>query len=591
VVGKRKKQAVLFDVGNVFDLELDPQSFYAQLALAGPELFPEAAFDDLYSPTCGRPSVPPAQMALLVLLQTYERLSDQEAIDHSAFDLRWAAVLRRAAGTRLCARTTLLLFRARLALHDASERLFDQALRHAKARGLLPAGALRVILDTKPVVGRGAVEDTLNLLDRVMGRLIRGLAGATGLASSAWAAARNLGAYVRADGTSLKGQAALDWSDTRARRAFMTQVVTDARRLLTEWEPLAPTLPEPVRETLQADADLLRQILAQDVAETTPSGGKPQAELREGTAKDRRPSATDPDQRHGHKSHSRKFTGHKARVAIEPESELILDVEVLAGNAGDATAALAQVKAVEKRTEQIVRETIGDCAFGGGATRQEFADAARELRARMPGAPAGWQLAKQKFTLIFTGEVVTGVQCPTGRSTTEWKSGGKGSRIFHFGNCCKRCPLRSICVAKPGQSRTIQIHPQEYLRHQAREYQQSDVGKRTFRERVKVEHALARLARYGIGQARYFGREKTRAQLLLAAAVTNLRRTWNWLAGKRAAACGDGRDPAQTRRCALWPPGERFTIGRWKYVPPVSKLTKVRFQRAESFRRFCGSPS
>src|SRR5690349_9127290 len=132
MIGKRKKQAALFDVGNVFDLELDPGSFHAQLAVAGPSIFPDDAFEDLYCWTSGRPSIPPSQMALLVLLQYHAGVSDQEAIDRSAYDLRWAAVLRRSAGTPLCARTTLVLFRARLALHDASERLFDRALQHAK---------------------------------------------------------------------------------------------------------------------------------------------------------------------------------------------------------------------------------------------------------------------------------------------------------------------------------------------------------------------------------------------------------------------------------------------------------------------------
>ena len=40
--------------------------------------------------------------------------------------------------------------------------------------------------------------------------------------------------------------------------------------------------------------------------------------------------------------------------------------------------------------------------------------------------------------------------------------------------------------------------------------------------RVVVEHRLARLVQLGIRQSRYFGRIKTRFQLLLAATVANL---------------------------------------------------------------------
>lgn len=538
MVGKRKKQAALFDVGNVFDLELDPASFHAQLALAGPSLFPADAFDDLYNDRLGRPSIPPAEIALLLLLQYQAGVSDQEAVDRSAFDLRWCAVLRRPAGKPLCARTTLILFRSRLALHDASDRLFDRTLQHAKAAGLLKPGALRVLLDTKPLVGRGAVEDTYNLLARSMDRLLRALAAEAGQPVADWAAAHECGDYVRRRKSSLKGEVVVDWTDAAARRRFLGTIVSAARRLLTLAAAQLPHLPEAVAGEVQAEIDLLQAILAQDVVETPApgsggSGGSgatpPQVELRDGTARDRIPSATDPDQRHGHKSARRKFTGHKSRVAVDAESQLIVAIEVLAGNAGDAAGALAQVERVEARLGQKVGETVGDCAFGGGATRQEFADAGRELRAKVPGTPERWEIPKQRFTLLWEGAVVTGVSCPGGHTTHAYQEKKGGGRVFTFGPECRRCPLRHKCVqGKTGTSRTVQIHPQEALLAAAREYQASPAGQATLRQRVTVEHALARLAALGIGQARYFSRVKTAWQLYLCAAVANIRWTENW---------------------------------------------------------------
>ena len=41
-----------------------------------------------------------------------------------------------------------------------------------------------------------------------------------------------------------------------------------------------------------------------------------------------------------------------------------------------------------------------------------------------------------------------------------------------------------------------------------------------------VEHAIGRLKNLGVGSARYFGRAKTRAQWLWAAAVANLSLVW-----------------------------------------------------------------
>ena len=48
-----------------------------------------------------------------------------------------------------------------------------------------------------------------------------------------------------------------------------------------------------------------------------------------------------------------------------------------------------------------------------------------------------------------------------------------------------------------------------------------------------VEHRIARLVQLGIRKSRFFGREKTRFQLLMAAAVANLTLVWN-AAAKRA---------------------------------------------------------
>ena len=161
MIGKRKTQRDLFDVGNVFALELDPKSFHGQLAAAAGRLFSDADFAAFYSDRTGRPSVPPSQLALLTLLQHEAGCSDQEAVDRSAFDLRWAAVLGKAAGPPLCAKSTLQLFRAHLVLHDAVLTIFQNSIAQAQAAGLLGRGPLKIALDTKPILGRGAVLDRM----------------------------------------------------------------------------------------------------------------------------------------------------------------------------------------------------------------------------------------------------------------------------------------------------------------------------------------------------------------------------------------------------------------------------------------------
>ena len=95
MIGKRTQQSQLFDVGNDYDLELPTSSFYSQLASAGPSLFKDEDFAVFYSAERGRPSVPPSLLALLLVLKEHDQVSDEEAVARTAFDLRWAAVLRR----------------------------------------------------------------------------------------------------------------------------------------------------------------------------------------------------------------------------------------------------------------------------------------------------------------------------------------------------------------------------------------------------------------------------------------------------------------------------------------------------------------
>lgn len=553
MLGKRKAQRDLFDVGNVFPVALDPASFHGQLAQAAERLCRDADFAAFYADRLGRPSAPPSLLALLTLLQHECGCSDAEAINRSAFDLRWAAVLRKAAGEPLCAKSTFQLFRAHLVLHDGVRTLFEQSIVEARRAGLLKGGALRVALDTKPILGRGAVEDTYNLLATGIQLLVRALAGAARQPPDAWAQAADLGRYF---GPSVKSSTDRDWSDPSARNEFLAEIVTDARRLLRR---AGAALGEAETPAVREAAALLAQLLLQDVVETPDGEGGLKAAIKEGTAPERIPSATDPEQRHGRKSKSKRFTGHKASVAVDLDSQLILDAAVLPGAAGDATGALAQVERVEQTTGQAVDQSLGDCAYGGGETRQAFADQGRELLAKVPQESDNQGLfPKRAFVLDREQGTVT---CPGGQTTAQFTRDKAGGQTFHFGRRCQDCPLRAHCTTARG-GRTVAVHPQEALLQAARAAQQTPVGREQLRARVVVEHRLARLGQLGVGQARYRGRRKSRFQLLVLATIANLRWTWNW---ERAQAA-----PSRTAAVADRGPGARAALRLvlWRLFPP-----------------------
>ena len=252
--------------------------------------------------------------------------------------------------------------------------------------------------------------------------------------------------------------------------------------------------------------------------------------LKDGVSRDRMMSVHDPEMRHGRKSSSRRFDGHKAAIVVDSDSRLITAVEVLPGNAPDNLGALELVEQSEANTGVPVEESMGDAAYGDGDTRQAFADAGRRLVARVPGRPDRKRFPKDDFVIDLAAGSCT---CPAGQVTHTIVPAGKRTdrtgrvhrlQAFQFdGAECRTCPLRSQCIAAKGsRGRRVLIHPQEALLQQARALQQSAHYDEYRARRVVVEHRLARLVQLGIRQSRYFGRVKTRFQLYLAATVANL---------------------------------------------------------------------
>lgn len=504
-------------------------SFYGQVAQARSRLFRDEDFAALYCPDNGRPAVPPSLLAVALLLQAHDKVSDAEAIERANFDVRWCVALGIEIASQPFAKSTLQLFRSQLVIHERAGALFQASLEEAKRKGFLRGKKRTVALDTTPIFGKGAVQDTYNLLATGIVMLARALAVTVGETPEAFAAAHELSRYF---GTSLKGEVAIDWDKKAERDALLASIVRDAQRLLELARQVRAGLPV---EAAQADAireaaALLCQLLMQDIDGL--DSDDPQ--LKQGVSKDRMPSATDPEMRHGHKSRRNRFDGHKATVAVDTESGLITGADVIAGNAPDNENALDLVAGTEDNTGCEVDKTIGDSAYADGATREQFAQAERELVARMPGRPQG-QLSKDEFDIDLEADRVT---CPGGHTvqgSKVLKRGGQGTCKFEFpAAVCAACPLRPQCV-KGKAGRTITVHPQEALLQAARAYQQTDEFRDEYRKRQVAEHRLARLVQLGIRKSRFFGRAKTKLGLLMAAAVANLTLVW----GRSVPADGD----------------------------------------------------
>ena len=220
---------------------------------------------------------------------------------------------------------------------------------------------MKVALETTNILGRGAVKDTCNLLTDGIVKLMRALAAVEKTTDRDWAEARGFERYL---GSSVKGEAAIDWSDKRARKALLAWIVRDADRLLELSRLALGELAEDSaeRQRIVAAAELLGQLLLQDV-ERTDDG----VNLKEGVSRYRMMSVHDPEMRHGHKSSSRRFDGHKAAIVVDTDSQLITAVEVLPDNAPDNLGSLELVEASESNTSVTVEEAMGAVAISDGA--------------------------------------------------------------------------------------------------------------------------------------------------------------------------------------------------------------------------------
>jgi transposase len=524
MLGKRSPQLGMFEADHLYAAFVGRDTFYGYLARHRGEIFRDEEFAEFYSPDQGRPSVPPSLLATALLLQTHDRVSDEEAKDRADYDLRWKVALGVGLDERPFAKSTLQLFRAQLILKEKMRSVFERSLECARRSGYLKKRKLRVVLDTTYILGRGAVKDTYNLLADGIRQLVRGLAEADGAELEAWAAQH---AYERYLASSIKGEAEVDWDDEGSRRAFLQGIVVDAYRLLALAQEVMASLAEGdgQREGIERAGALLVQLVDQDVERS--AGG---VQLKDGVARDRIVSVHDPEVRHGRKSSSKRFDGHKAAIAVDGESQLITAVEVLAGNEADHTNALELVVASEENAGLEVEETIGDCAYGDGETRQAFADANRSLVARVARRGSRDQISKDAFRIDLNEMRCT---CPAGQTTctlvgqrqrTDGDGGKPPRQVFVFdAEICAACVLRPQCVKARGRKgRTIQVHPQERLLQEARALQESPAFREYCHMRQVAEHRLARLVQLGIRQARYFGRRGTLFQLLMAATVANL---------------------------------------------------------------------
>ena len=476
-------------------------SFYERLADHGHEIVSDDDFAHLYAERRGRPSIPPSVMVRAMLCATHDKTSDAETSRRTRVDADWKAAMGVDDDFEGIGATTFSLMRSRMVVHDADAELFKKTIEKAVAAGILK-GKVTAIIDSSPVHGAGAVADTYELIRGFMRKVVR-------------AAGQRLSEEARSAAEPFCGpKPDIDWADPAARKAHLGELVAAGMALLVEAAGIEdPAVAEP--------AELLARVIDQDV--TADEAGD--VDIRQGVAPDRVISHSDPEMRHGRKSASRRFDGHKVDVIADEDSELILGVEVRAANAADGEGAAPLLAQVMSLPGIAITTLVGDMAYSDGDVREAVEERGAELVAKVPPVTNGGRFPKTDFDINLEAGSVT---CPAGVTTTDARPArdhkGRPTTRFVFAPAtCAACPLAAQCTtAKGGRQIMVSVHEARIAA--ARATQDDPTTRALLRRRSKIERKIDHLQDLGMRKARYRGRRKTRLQALLAATVANFKR-------------------------------------------------------------------
>jgi len=484
--------------------------FYVFLREVRGELFDDAFQAELaaiYQPR-GTAPVPPALLAMVLLLQAYDQVGDAEAVVTARVDQRWQLVLG-CLGTRTApfSQGVLVKFRARMIAHDLDRTLLARTIELAKRTGKFGWQHLQAALDSSPLLGARRIEDTWNLIGRALSAVVTCAAKAVDRPRAQVIAEAVLTLVDRA---SLKAALDIDWDDPAAQAAALERLLTEVDRL-EQWVAAQPATVQ-ATPALQTALTALRAVLRQDL-EPDPTTGR--RRILRGVAKGRQPSLGDPEMRHGRKSRSRPFTGFKRHVVKLVEPDLIVDAVARPANEPEHTV-LATLM-----TEVARHGALTDLWMDRGylASPEIPALHARgvTLHAKPWTARNGERFPKHAFTIRLAEGTI---ECPAHQTAPILL----GRTAVQFAaETCRACPLRDACTTAAA-GRSISLHPQEALLQQLRATTRTSEGRAALRRRTTVEHSLARLDQTQGKKARYKGARKNTLDVRRCATVVNLQR-------------------------------------------------------------------
>lgn len=493
VQGSSRPDRELLDAAALCGHLLAPGSVPAFLAEHRRELFPDEFFADLFPSGRGRPSVPGDVIATVLMLQSLEGLSDRQAVRRLEPDITWKAAAGLSLADGAFDHTVLVLWRNKLRASARPQRIFDPVCELVRVSGAIK-GKTRRALDSTVLDDAVARQDTIDMLCAQIRRVRKLIPELQAVP-------------VREDNIAGTGRPPCDRADSADIDRVVSELVDDANELVWAGEELDGLSQE------QTDAlALLPLVAGQDVE---PGDGPGQWRIAQRTTPDPVISTVDPETRHVHKTIRSYRDGYKAHIAVEPDTGLVTNRELTAGNTPDAEVAERLLVG-----DRGCREVLGDSAYGAGRLRRRLAERHKKTVIKppplRPAVPGGFtiddfEISADRSTITCPAAVTVAIR---GRNAT-------------FRSRCEGCELRSLCTTAAG-GRVISLYPDHELLAAARQQAATPEFDEVYRnKRPMVEHSPAWLTRGTNRRLRFRGIARNQLGWANRCAAINLQRLLN----------------------------------------------------------------
>ena len=490
-------------------------------------VFADEDFTHLY-PSDGRPGCSPGQLALVLVLQFAENLSDRAAADAVRTRIDWKYGLGLELDDPGFDHSVLSEFRARLAEGDRADQLLQVMLDRLVAAGLLK-GRGRQRTDATHVLAAVRRLSRLELAGESVRAALEEIAEAdpdwlVPLIEPEWA--KRYGRKVEI-GKVAGGKVAV--------RERAEEFGRDGQKLLTAvWAADAPG-----RLRMLRQVEILRRVWVHQYYWDREG----QLRWREGTALPpaslRFDSPYDTDAHYCVKRDV-QWSGYRVHVTESCDQ----DLPHLVTHVATTIAPVQDGQLTEKIHDDLATrrlapaEHVVDTAYLSPAQIERaqrvhgitllgpvLADNSRQAK-----ADSGFD--KTAFAIDWGNEQAI---CPRGATSVSWTglhiSGHTYLQARFAERDCRPCPDRARCTSSATGSRSIAVLPQALHEIQMRNRldQQTEQWQRRYAIRAGIESTLSQNVRaHGLRRSRYRGLPRTHVQHVLTAVACNLSRLANW---------------------------------------------------------------